>query len=134
MPTLRMPNINQVALSGYLVQEPDFRFMDNGAARLRGTDRRQPLLSRPQSRRARGDLLSSTSSSGRKPPRPWPNACTRVRQSLSPAACKATLGRDADDQPRFRVQVQVRNLQVLERDAEDMQEETAQEETALRAA
>ena len=30
----RMPNINQVALRGRIVCDPDFRFMDNGAARL----------------------------------------------------------------------------------------------------
>ncbi|MCE2449470.1 MAG: single-stranded DNA-binding protein [Candidatus Latescibacteria bacterium] len=42
--------------------------------------------------------------------------------------------RDSDDQPRFRVQVQVRNLQILEKDEEDMQEEGVQEETALRVA
>ena len=36
MSSLNMPNINQVALSGRLVQDPDFRFVENGAARLRG--------------------------------------------------------------------------------------------------
>ena len=36
MSPLNMPNINQVALSGRLVQNPDFRFVENGAARLRG--------------------------------------------------------------------------------------------------
>ncbi len=36
MASLNMPNINQVALSGRLVQNPDFRFVENGAARLRG--------------------------------------------------------------------------------------------------
>ena len=36
MASLNMPNINQVALSGRLVQDPDFRFVENGAARLRG--------------------------------------------------------------------------------------------------
>ena len=35
MPTLRMPNINQVAVSGTLTRDPDFRFMDDGAARCR---------------------------------------------------------------------------------------------------
>ena len=42
--------------------------------------------------------------------------------------------RGDDDQPRFRVQVQVRNLQILEKDEEDMQGENMQEETALRVA
>ena len=36
MSTLRMPNINQVTLSGRLVQDPDFQFIDNGSAPLRG--------------------------------------------------------------------------------------------------
>jgi single-strand DNA-binding protein len=36
MSSLNMPNINQVALSGRLVQDPDFRFVENGAARLSG--------------------------------------------------------------------------------------------------
>ena len=36
MSYLNMPNTNQVALSGRLVQDPDFRFVENGAARLSG--------------------------------------------------------------------------------------------------
>ena len=31
---LKMPAINQVALSGRLVQDPEFRFVENGVARL----------------------------------------------------------------------------------------------------
>ena len=34
MSELKMPAINQVALSGRLVQEPEFRFTESGAARL----------------------------------------------------------------------------------------------------
>ena len=34
MTQLRMPAINQIAISGRLVQDPDFRPMDNGGARL----------------------------------------------------------------------------------------------------
>jgi single stranded DNA-binding protein len=36
MSSLNMPNINQVALSGRVVEDPDFRFVENGAARLSG--------------------------------------------------------------------------------------------------
>ena len=36
MSSLNMPNINQVTLSGRVVQDPDFRFVENGAARLSG--------------------------------------------------------------------------------------------------
>ena len=92
MPTLRMPNINQVALSGRLVQEPDFRFMDNGAARLRGRIARQPLLSRPQPRMAGGDLLlrhrplaESRRDLGQTPAQGYASLYHRP-------ACKATLG------------------------------------------
>ena len=34
MSTSLMPDINQVALSGRLVQNPDFQFTDNGSTRL----------------------------------------------------------------------------------------------------
>ena len=34
MSQLKMPNINQVALSGRLVQEPDFTLSKTGTARL----------------------------------------------------------------------------------------------------
>ena len=133
MPTLRMPNINQVALSGRLVQEPDFRFMDNGAARLRGRiavnrsyrDRNQEW----QEETSFFDIVL------------WQKAAETLARRLHKGTPVFITGRlqshswrDDDDQPRFRVQVQVRNLQVLERDAEDMQEENVQQETALQAA
>ena len=128
MPTLRMPNINQVALSGRLVQEPDFRFMDNGSARLRGRvavnrsyrDRNQEW----QEETSFFDIVL------------WQKAAETLAKRLHKGTPVFITGRlqshswrDESDRPRFRVQVQVRNLQILERE-EDMQEETAQEETA----
>ena len=133
MPTLRMPNINQVALSGRLVQDPDFRFMDNGAARLRGRiavnrsyrDRNQEW----QEETSFFDIIL------------WQKAAETLAKRLYKGTPVFVTGllqshswRTDDDQLRFRVQVQVRNLQVLERDAEGLPTEDAPEETALRAA
>ena len=36
MSELRMPAINQVSLAGRLVQDPEFRLVENGVARLNG--------------------------------------------------------------------------------------------------
>lgn len=133
MPTLRMPNINQVALSGRLVQEPDFRFMDNGAARLRGQiavnrsyrDRNQEW----QEETSFFDIIL------------WQKAAETLAKRLHKGTPVFVTGRlqshswrNDDDQLRVRVQVQVRNLQVLERDAEALPAKDAQEDTALRAA
>ena len=48
MTALRMPNINQVAISGRLTADADLRFMDNGSARCRRARSSQPELPRPQ--------------------------------------------------------------------------------------
>lgn len=37
MSEFRMPHINQVAIAGKVVQDPEFRFIDNGVARLTGS-------------------------------------------------------------------------------------------------
>ncbi len=133
MPTLRMPNINQVALSGRLVQDPDFRFMDNGTARLRGRvavnrsyrDRNQEW----QEETSFFDIVL------------WQKAAETLAKRLHKGTPVFITGRlqshswrDDNDQPHFRVQVQVRNLQILERDEEDLQEEDAQEEANLQEA
>ena len=132
MPTLRMPNINQVALSGRLVQEPDFRFMDNGAARLRGRvavnrsyrDRNQEW----QEETSFFDIIL------------WQKVAETLAKRLHKGTPIFITGRlqshswRDDDQPHSRVQVQVRNLQVLEKDEEDMQEEDVQEESDLQGA
>ena len=133
MPTLRMPNINQIALSGRLVQDPDFRFMDNGAARLRGRiavnrsyrDRNQEW----QEETSFFDIVL------------WQKAAETLAKRLNKGTPVFITGRlqshswrDDNDQPHFRVQVQVRNLQILEKEEEDTQEENVQEENDLQEA
>ena len=110
---LRMPNINQVTISGRLVAAPDFRFTDTGEARLRARvevnrsyrDRNQEwqeetsifdiIIWHVQAEKLANRLAEGT-----------PVFITGRLQSYA--------GRDAQDQPDQGVQLVVRNLQVLE--------------------
>ena len=120
MPTLRMPNINQVAVSGCITTDPDFRFMDDGQARCRARvaccrsyrDRNQQwqeetsffdVVIRGRSAEAlwqSGRLLKGT-----------PVFVTGRLQSLT--------FRDDNDQPQQRVVIQVRNCQILTPEEEE---------------
>ena len=77
MSTLRIPNINQVALSGRLVQNPDLQFTDKGSARLR-----ERIAVNRSYRDRNKKRLSSISCSGRRPPKLSASACTRGRRCL----------------------------------------------------
>ena len=118
MPTLRMPNINQVAVSGRIVNDPDFRFMDDGQARCRARvavnrsyrDRNQQwreetsffdVVIRGRSAEALAKrLLKGT-----------PVFVTGRLQSLTFS--------DDHDQPQQRVVIQVRNCQILTPEEEE---------------
>ena len=133
MSTLRMPNINQVALSGRLVQDPDFQFIDNGSARLRGR------IAVNRSYRDRNDEWQEETSFFDIVL--WQKAAEAFAQRLHKGTPIFTTGRlqshswrDDDDQPHSRIEVQVRNLQILEKDQEPTDGEEIEAEADLEAA
>ena len=133
MSTLRMPNINQVALSGRLVQDPDFQPIDSGSAPLRG----RIAVNRPY--RDRNDEWQEETSFFDIVL--WQKAAETFAQRLHKGTPIFTTGRlqshswrDDDDQPHSRIEVQVRNLQILEKDREPTDGEEIEAEAALEAA
>ena len=129
MSTLRMPNINQVALSGRLVQDPDFQFIDNGSARFRGR------IAVNRSYRDRNDEWQEETSFFDIVL--WQKAAETFAQRLHKGTPIFTTGRlqshswrDDDDQPHSRIEVQVRNLQILEKDKEPPDGEEIEAEAA----
>ena len=120
MPTLRMPNINQVAVSGILCQDADFRFMDDGQARLRARvavnrsyrDRNRKW----QEETSYFDVVLSDKAAEQLAKR-----LTKGTPLFITGRLQSKSFRDAHDQPQQRVVIQVRNCQVL--DKEDLNQE-----------
>ena len=118
MPTLRMPNINQVAVSGRICNDPDFRFMDDGQARCRARvavnrsyrDRNQQW----QEETSYFDIVL------------WNKAAEQLAKRLTKGTPLFITGRlqslsyrDDHDQPQQRVVIQVRNCQVLDNEGRE---------------
>ena len=128
---LRMPSINQIALSGRLVQEPDFRLLDNGTARLSA----RIAVNRPY--RDRNDAWQEETSFFNIVL--WQRAAERFAERLHKGSpvfvtgrLRSSTWRDEEDNPHSRVDIQVRHLQLLERDPShaDMDEGEGEEEGA----
>ena len=133
MSSLNMPNINQVALSGRLVQDPDFRFVENGAARLRGR------IAVNRSYRDRNEEWQQETSFFDIVL--WQKAAETFSQRLHKGTPIFATGRlqshswrDDEDQPHSRIEVQVRNLQILEKSQGVDDGEAIEPEAALQAA
>ena len=133
MSSLNMPNINQVALSGRLVQDPDFRFVENGAARLSGR------IAVNRSYRDRNEEWQEETSFFDIVL--WQKAAETFSQRLHKGTPIFATGRlqshswrDDEDQPHSRIEVQVRNLQILEKGQEPTDGEEVDTEAALQAA
>jgi single-strand DNA-binding protein len=133
MSSLNMPNINQVALSGRLVQDPDFRFVENGAARLSGR------IAVNRSYRNRNEEWQEETSFFDIVL--WQKAAETFSQRLHKGTPIFATGRlqshswrDGEDQPHSRIEVQVRNLQILEKGQEPTDGEEVDTEAALQAA
>ena len=133
MTQLKMPAINQVALSGRIVQDADFRIMDNGVARLAA----RVAVNRPY--RDRNDEWQEETSFFDIIL--WQKAAELFSERIHKGVPVFITGRlhssswrDKEDTPHSRVEVQVRHLQVLERDdlrpEPDSLEEDAEEELA----
>lgn len=133
MSSLNMPNINQVALSGRLVQDPDFRFVENGAARLSGR------IAVNRSYRNRNEEWQEETSFFDIVL--WQKAAETFSQRLHKGTPIFATGRlqshswrDGEDQPHSRIEIQVRNLQILEKGQEPTDGEEVDTEAALQAA
>ena len=133
MSTLRMPNINQVALSGRLVQDPDFQFIDNGSARLRGR------IAVNRSYRDRNDEWQEETSFfdivlWQKAAETFAQRLHKVTPIFTTGRLQSHSWRDDDDQPHSRIEVQGPNLLILEQNQEPTEGEEIQAEAALEAA
>jgi single-strand DNA-binding protein len=134
MTQLKMPAINQVALSGRLVQDAEFSITDNGVARLTG----RIAVNRPY--RDRNDQWQEETSYFSIIL--WQKAAELFAERLHKAAPVFVTGRlrssnwrDEKDNPHSRVEIQVRHLQILERDGgrvdtEEMEDEAESPELA----
>lgn len=116
MTQLKMPAINQVALSGRIVQDPDFRLLDNGVARLSGR------IAVNRSYRDRNDQWQEETSFFNITL--WQKAAELFAERLHKGVpvfvtgrLRSSSWRDEEDSPHSRVEIQVRHLQVLERDS-----------------
>jgi single-strand DNA-binding protein len=128
--TLRMPSINQVALTGRLVQDPEFRITDSGTARLTGR------VAVNRSYRDRQDEWQEETSFFNIVV--WNGLAERLAERLHKGTpvflsgrLRSATWRDDDETPHYLVEVQARSLQVLERlvDGADAEEDLATEET-----
>jgi len=132
MSSLKMPSINQVTLSGRLVQDPDYRVLDNGSARLSA----RIAVNRPY--RDRNDSWQEETSFFDIVL--WQRSAEIFADRLSKGSPVFVTGRlrshtwrDDRNQPHSRIEIQVRHLQILERN--DGQEEgDLSEETERTAA
>jgi single-strand DNA-binding protein len=132
MSTLKMPNINQIALSGRLVQDPELRTNENGSSRLLAR------IAVNRAYRDRNDVWQEETSFFDIVL--WQKAAETFAPLLSKGTPVFITGRlqsrswrDDQDQPHSRIEVHVRNLQILEK-ADHASEEVEEEEVALQAA
>ncbi|MBN98783.1 MAG: single-stranded DNA-binding protein [Gemmatimonadetes bacterium] len=117
MSELKMPAINQVALSGRLVQDPEFRFVENGVARL------SARLAVNRSYRDRdGEWREEASFFNMVA---WHKLAEFAAERIHKGTPVFVAGRlrshswkDEDETPHTLVEIQVRSLQLLEKQTE----------------
>jgi single-strand DNA-binding protein len=128
MSELRMPAINQVALAGRLVQDPELRQSENGALRL------SARLAVNRSYRDRSGQWQEEASFFNLVL--WHKQAEYAASRLHNGSPVLVTGRlrsyswkGEDQQPHSLVDIQVRNLQVLERtqDSADLEEKGEEE-------
>ena len=136
MSELKMPAINQVALSGRLVQDPEFRFTDNGTARLSA----RLAANRPY-RDRNGEWQEESSYFNIVVWHKLAEYCASRLHKGTPVFVAGRLHsyswRDEDDNPHSLVEIQVRSLQLLEKNQDSSTpaaEEPLEEEPELEAA
>ena len=138
MSELRMPAINQVSLAGRLVQDPEFRIAENGAARLNGR-----IAVNRSCRDQEGEWQEISSFFNIVIWQKLAEYCADRIHKGTPVIVSGRLRshswKDAENNPHTIVEVQVRSLQVLEKAgdmaaAESDEEEESKEELELAAA
>ena len=132
MSELRMPAINQVSLAGRLVQDPEFRIAENGAARLNGR-----IAVNRSYRDQEGEWQEISSFFNIVIWQKLAEYCADRIHKGTPVIVSGRLRshswKDAENNPHTIVEVQVRSLQVLEKvgdmaAAESDEEEESEEE------
>lgn len=127
MSQLRMPAINQVALSGRVVQDPEYRIIESGNGRLSTR-----LAMNRSFRNREGEWQEETSFVnliiwGRQA-----DFAARRLHRGTPIFVSGRLRshewRDEADAPRSSLEIQVRSLQLLEKNAEPASEAQVEEE------
>ncbi len=135
MSELKMPAINQVALSGRLVQDPEFRFVDNGVARLAA----RLAVNRPY-RDRNGEWQEESSFFNIII---WHKLAEFARERLHKGTAVFVAGRlrshswrDEEENPHSLVEIQVRSLQLLEKNQDKtatVLDEASEEDIELEA-
>jgi single-strand DNA-binding protein len=127
MTQLRMPAINQVVLSGRLVQDPEYRAMDNGVSRL------SARIAVNRAYRDKNDAWQEETSFFSIVL--WQRAAELYSERLRKGVpvflsgrLRSSNWRDEEDNPHSRVEIQVRHLQILERDASRSEPDTPEGE------
>ncbi len=114
MSELKMPAINQVALSGRLVQEPEFRFTESGAARLSA----RIAVNRPY-RDRNGEWQEESSFFNiiiwQKLAEFYAERLHKGTPIFVAGQLRSYSWRDEDENPHSLVEVRVRSLQLLEK-------------------
>ena len=117
MSEFRMPHISQIAVAGRLVQDSEFRFMDNGVARLTGSIAfNRPYRDRNNEWQEETSFFNIVL---------WHKLAEYYAERLHKGTPLFITGRlrsynwrDADDQPHSGTEIWVRTLQLLEKSQE----------------
>jgi single-strand DNA-binding protein len=136
MSLLKMPNINQVALSGRLVQDPEFHLSENGTARLTAR------LAVNRVYRDRSDEWQEETSYfdivlWQKAAESFSERLHKGTPVFATGRLQSRTWRDEEDKSHSKIEIQVRNLQILEKGAPEIDasaDGTPEREIELQAA
>ncbi len=136
MSLLKMPNINQVALSGRLVQDPEFHLSENGTARLTAR------LAVNRAYRDRSDEWQEETCYfdivlWQKAAESFSERLHKGTPVFATGRLQSRIWRDENDKSHSKIEIQVRNLQILEKGAPEIDaaiNEVSQREVELQAA
>ncbi len=121
MSQLKMPHINQVALSGRLVHEPELILSESGAARLTAR------IAVNRTYRDRNDEWQEETCFfdivlWQKAAESFARRLHKGTPVFASGRLQSRTWRDADERNHSKIDIQVRNLQILERDERESEE------------